>query len=122
MSAPAMSCLPEDLYGPRASVWERFPECKTRGEIWSKIESSYPKSNQWRLFYSESGHKLIDGHRANPRSLTSAQRKYSLGVRIDGYDPEGRSIPVGVPNPANPQGTLLLAGKQLAKVIYKADA
>jgi hypothetical protein len=117
--SPMATASNDELYGPRASIHERFPHAANAGELWDLIDKSYPKQMEFRPFFEERGVKLIQGHELNPRNLGSAQRKYCKRVLDDSYDPESRGIPPGMEG-ATPQETLLMGGKQLCYGIYKA--
>ena len=117
MAAP--TATNEELYGPRNNVNERFPHATSKGEIWAIIDSSYPKTVEFRPIFDASGAAALDGHPQNPRNLVSAQRRYALRVINDGYDPQGRGLPEGMEGD-RPGTTLLLGGKQLGKAILKA--
>ena len=121
MSDSQLAKTHEQLYGPRASVHDRWPTLATRGEIWEQIDTCYEKKVEFRQWFLENGDPSIRGSVFNPRSIASAQRKYCKRILADGYDPEGRGTPQGTEGDMTMQ-TDLLGGKQLALAFYMAHS
>ena len=108
------------LFDPRESVWERFPGCRSKGEIYTKIDEYYSTTVTKIPWFSEAGEAMICGHPLNIRNLVSAQRKYTKRVLDNSYDPQSRSLPMGIMAPDGK--CLLFGGKQLSIAIYNAIA
>ena len=110
-----MACASNDArYGPKASLKERWPACESKGELWSLIDTSYPKEKRMEA--------ILWAERRKTHLWTSvelAQRKYAKRVVLESYDPESRGLLIGIEGSTLDE-TLLLGGKQLALAIYRA--
>ena len=111
---------PDVLYGPRATIWLRFPECKTKGEAITIINEVYPVVVEDVPFFTSTNERNMSGHPNNTRNLLSAQRKYCERVKNFSYDRTQRGQPRGIKTPDGK--VLLIGGKQLCLAIYMAIA